>query len=86
MGTQIIIEIEDLEEAGWEVGIETLPAIVGGEGVQSFPETHHLVIRKGEWEFCSYSPKCFYADCNAWGQNRQLFKEAGLFELKYQLV
>ena len=45
-----------------------------------------MVIRKGDYEFVSYCEDCFFADCNAWGNNRALFKEAGLLDLPHILT
>jgi hypothetical protein len=86
MGTQITIEIEDLEAAGWKCTVDyDTNWEYDEEGNEIECDHRFLVIRKDSWEFCSYCEDCFNADCNAWGRNTPLFKEAGLFDIPHIL-
>lgn len=87
MGTQIAIEREVLEEAGWTISSRVEPAIWDDdEQFIVFPENECMVISKGDYVFTSYVSDCFFADCNNWGQNKALFAEAGLLDLPHILA
>ena len=77
MGIQITIEIQDLEEAGWSCKVEDETCWdYDFDRREDVPSTHqYLVISKGQWEFCSYLPDCFFADCNEWGSNIHRFSK-----------
>ena len=86
MGIQITIEREALEDAGWKISSH-MEEEVWDDDFQFivYPKQEYMVIEKGDYVFTSYVSDCFYADCNAWGQNRALFKAAGLLDLPHIL-
>lgn len=87
MGTQITIEIKDLEVAGWKCITEEDVYYDYDYDLDEDVESiySHLIISKGPWEFSSYLSDCFYADCNEWGSNIHRFKEAGLLDIPHIL-
>ncbi|GEM_PF-6013817 len=86
MGIQITIEIKDLEAAGWDCEVfERIATEQDFEGNDIEFLDSFLIIKKDHWEFGSYLPDCFYADCNEWGSNIHRFKEAGLFNVVHCL-
>jgi len=86
MGIQIMIETVDLIKSGWQLSQAIDPEIRDDWTDEViYPESHHLVIHKGDYEFHSYAPDCFSADCNAWGSNRALFEKAGLMDIPHIL-
>ena len=86
MGTQITIEIKDLEDAGWKCTVgEDYYWSKDCDGNDYKEKYKCLVISKGTWEFCSYVEDCFFADCNTWGRNIHIFKEAGLLDIPHVL-
>lgn len=87
MGTQITIKRKALEDAGWTISSHIDPAIWDDDAqFLVYPKTSRMVISKGDYEFMSYVSDAFCADCNAWGQNRPLFAEAGLLDLPHVLA
>ena len=86
MGTQITIEIKDLEDAGWKCKVDYDLYFEYDEYDNEIErEYRFLVISKDNWEFNSYAEDCFFADCNSWGRNIHIFKEAGLFDIPHVL-
>ena len=89
MGVQIFIEADVMFAAGWRREQRSEPAIIDHEtGETLYPAYSesiwtHPDHKQALW---SYDPVHFSADCNAWGSNRALFKDLGLFYLYHLLA
>ena len=87
MGVQITIELSDLLEAGWTIYPEEYETYGWNDEIEcEVPITiKYCVIKKGPYTFSSYVLDCFHADCNDWGSNKQMFIDAGLFDIQHLL-
>lgn len=84
MGVQICIEREVLEAAGWKCQVvNDVTYDIGEDGCEFEVDISFLNIKKDGYEFSSYFPDIFVADCNVWGSNRERFIQAGLFDLEH---
>ena len=88
MGIQIVIEVEDLQAAGWQVSYDAHEMCVGEthEGDPVFETLTNMVITKANARAVSYSDNAFVADCNYWGSNRGLFESWGLLDIPHKFV
>ena len=86
MGTQITIKRKALEAAGWGISAHVEPEVWDEDNqFLVYPQQSYMVIEKGDHRFVSYVSDCFYADCNAWGNNKPLFEAAGLLDIPHVL-
>ena len=88
MGTQVVIQLADIESAGWEISYEKYEIVVGEtyEGDPIWETGLDTVICKDGYRFKSYCEEAFVADCNSWGPNKPLFEQVGLLDLPHVYI